>query len=51
MSLCSPQFLTSFGTKGEGHGKFKNPVGLAVDTNGIIVYVCDTGNNEIKVFR
>ena len=45
------QFLTSFGTKGECHGKFNNhPVGLVVDTNGI-VYVCDTGNNKIKIFH
>ena len=50
MSLSDGQFLTSFGTKGEGHCKFKNPVGIAVDTSGI-VYVCDTGNNKIKIFR
>ena len=42
-------FVTSFGRRGEGPGKFDFPCGLAVDDSGIL-YVCDSVNNCIQVF-
>ena len=39
--------LRSFGSKGSGHGQFKDPRGVAVDDDGNIL-VADTGNNRIQ---
>ncbi len=50
VSLCSPQFVTSFGSRGEGPGQFIIcPRGLIVDCNGV-VYVCDEDNKRIQLF-
>ena len=43
------QFVTLFGSEGEGPGQFKNPHGLAVDSSGV-VYVCDNGNHRVQLF-
>ena len=42
------QFMTSFGRRG-GPAGFSRPIGLAVDTSGVL-YVCDEGNNRVLVF-
>ena len=42
------QFMTSFGRRGGPVG-FSHPIGLAVDTSGVL-YVCDEGNNRVLVF-
>lgn len=43
------QFVTSFGSEGEGPGQFKCPRGLAVDSSGVL-YVCDGHNNRVQLF-
>ena len=43
------QFVTSFGSLGEGPGEFNRPVGLAVDNCGVVC-VCDRDNNHIQCF-
>ena len=43
------QFATSFGSLGTGPGLFQCPLGLAVDSSGV-VYVCDVLNGCLKVF-
>src|SRR5581483_8673805 len=42
-------YVTSFGTEGSAAGQFREPVGIAVDTQGRI-YVADTWNQRIQVF-
>ena len=44
-------FLTKFGTEGSGPGQFILPEGVGVDINTGLVYVADTGNYRIQVFR
>jgi DNA-binding beta-propeller fold protein YncE len=44
-------FLTKFGTEGSGSSQFILPEGVGVDTNTGLVYVADTGNYRIQVFR
>ena len=46
---CEGEFLTSFGTFGNGPGQFNGPRGIAVDKNGV-VYVSDTDNNRLQIF-
>ena len=43
------QFMTSFGKKGGGLGQLKLPMGLAVDTSGV-VYVCDYSTNKVCLY-
>ena len=43
-------FITSWGSGGEGEGQFSGPEGIDVDPEGN-VYVADTGNFRIQVFR
>ena len=43
------QFVTSFGSRGEGPGQFACPRGLAVDSTGV-VYVCDYNNSRVQLF-
>jgi tripartite motif-containing protein 71 len=43
-------FLTEWGSLGEGDGQFGDPEHLAVDSRGY-VYVSDRSNNNIQVFR
>ncbi|KAK3742775.1 hypothetical protein QZH41_003710 [Actinostola sp. cb2023] len=42
-------FLYKIGDKGHGEGRFKDPRGLAVDSNDRL-FVCDTGNHRVQVF-
>lgn len=42
-------FLYKIGDKGHGEGRFKDPRGLAVESNDRL-FVCDTGNHRIQVF-
>ncbi len=43
------QFLSTFGSSGQGPGQFAHPTGLATDSAGN-VYVADTGNDRIQKF-
>ena len=45
------QFLTSLGNKGSGNGEFGNLHGIAVDKATGWIYVADTANNRIQVFK
>jgi len=44
-------FLTKFGSEGDGSGQFILPEGVGVDVNTGLVYVADTGNHRIQVFK
>ena len=41
------KLLLQFGTKGNGHGEFLDPLGLAIDSDDN-VYVADYNNNRIQ---
>lgn len=41
--------VSSFGSKGKELGELTFPLGLAVDTSGV-VYVCDSGNERIQMY-
>ena len=41
-------FLTSYGTPGQGNGEFYRPSGVTVDGDGYI-YIADWGNNRVQV--
>ena len=43
------EFISSWGTEGEGPGQFRKPSGLAIDGNDD-VYVCEIGNNRVQKF-
>jgi sugar lactone lactonase YvrE len=43
-------FITKWGSSGSGEGQFNRPENVAVDSSGN-VYVGDTSNNRIQVFR
>jgi len=45
------QFLTAFGSKGAGNGEFGNLHGIACDKATGWLYVADTANNRIQVFK
>jgi len=45
------KFLTMWGKKGSGQGEFGNLHGIAVDRKTGHVFVADTANNRIQVFR
>ena len=45
------KFLTMWGKKGKGHGEFGNMHGIAVEKRTGLVFVADTANNRIQVFR
>jgi DNA-binding beta-propeller fold protein YncE len=45
------KFLTMFGKKGSGDGEFGNLHGMIVDKSTGFVYVADTANNRVQVFR
>jgi DNA-binding beta-propeller fold protein YncE len=45
------KFLTMWGKKGSGNGEFGNLHGLIVDKSTGWVYVADTANNRIQVFK
>jgi DNA-binding beta-propeller fold protein YncE len=44
-------FLTMWGQKGSGNGEFGNLHGIMVDQRTGYVYVADTANNRIQVFK
>jgi hypothetical protein len=43
------QFITKWGSMGDGDGQFSNPYGIVVDDSGF-VYVADTDNYRIQKF-
>ena len=43
------KFLRMFGGHGEGRGELMEPVGVAIDTSGV-VYVTEDGNHCVSVF-
>ena len=45
------KFITMFGKKGSANGEFGNLHGMIVDKATGLVYVADTANNRIQVFR
>ena len=45
------KYLTQFGQAGSGNGEFGNLHGIIVDKNTNWVYVADTANNRIQVFK
>jgi DNA-binding beta-propeller fold protein YncE len=45
------KFLAMWGKKGSGNGEFGNLHGIAVDKSTGLVYVADTANNRVQVFR
>lgn len=45
------KFLTMWGKKGSGNGEFGNLHGIAVDRKTGWIYVADTANNRVQVFR
>jgi DNA-binding beta-propeller fold protein YncE len=44
-------FLAKFGLEGSGPGQFILPEGVGVDKDTGLVYVADTGNFRIQVFK
>ncbi|MDM8548876.1 NHL repeat-containing protein [Desulfobacterales bacterium HSG2] len=44
-------FITSWGKKGSGNGEFGNLHGIIVDKETGWVYVADTANNRVQVFK
>jgi tripartite motif-containing protein 71 len=42
-------FITKWGTEGEGNGQFSKPESIDVDCFGH-VYVADTSNNNVQLF-
>lgn len=42
-------FVTAWGSKGEGAGEFDTPHGIAVDDEGR-VYIADRGNSRVQIF-
>ena len=45
------QFLEKFGQAGAGDGQLNGPEGVGVDKETGTVYVADTGNSRIQVFK
>ena len=41
--------MTSFGRSGRVKGEFNTPLGIAVDSSGV-VYVCDNSNYRVQLF-
>ena len=45
------KFLTMWGRKGSAAGEFSNPHGIIIDRGTGYVYVADTSNNRVPVFK
>ena len=45
------KFLTMWGQKGSGNGEFGNLHGIIVDHETGWVYIADSANNRIQVFK
>jgi sugar lactone lactonase YvrE len=46
---AEPEFSDEFGSFGTGEGKFKEPMGLALDTGSNLLYVADSDNDRIQI--
>ena len=44
-------YVKKFGSLGTTDGKFDSPSGLAMDSTNDLLYVADTGNNRIQIFK
>ncbi|QLH11829.1 hypothetical protein DSQ20_03720 [Nitrosarchaeum sp. AC2] len=44
-------YIKKFGSAGTADGKFDSPSGLAVDSTNDLLYVADTDNNRIQIFK
>ena len=44
-------FVKKFGSSGTSDGKFDSPSGLALDTTNDLLYVADSDNNRIQIFK
>ena len=44
------KLLRKFGSKGSGHGQFKEPSGITFDHKNHQIVVADTGNHRIQIF-
>jgi len=44
-------FVKEFGSLGTDEGEFNDPIGLAYDTNGDLLYVADSDNDRIQIFE
>lgn len=51
MFAANGTFLTKFGSQGNGASQFILPEGIGVDLKTGHVYVADTGNYRIQVFK
>ena len=51
MFTANGTFLTKFGSQGNATSQFILPEGIGVDMKTGLVYVADTGNSRIQVFR
>jgi DNA-binding beta-propeller fold protein YncE len=47
----SGEFLLAVGSRGTGPGEFYLPSGIFLDDNNGMLYVCDTFNQRVQVFR
>ncbi len=45
------KFMTMWGKRGTADGEFANLHGIAIDKETGLIYVADTGNNRVQVFR
>ena len=45
------QYITQFGGPNEDEGKLLDPEGVGVDKDSGTVYIADTGNSRIVVFK
>ena len=44
------KILLSWGERGGSEGQFRQPMGIAIDSNGLI-YVADYDNDRVQIFR
>lgn len=49
--FASGRFLRCFSGEGSGEGQLQAPTGCAIDSSSGLLFVCDTGNCRIVVFR
>jgi len=43
-------YITSFGSEGNGEGRFRQPQGITVDHENGAIYVVDSLNHRVQVF-
>ena len=44
-------FVKQFGTDGDDNGEFNDPTGIAFDSTSDLLYVADTDNDRIQIFK